>query len=230
MSRPDPAPTRHGAATGTTASRPEELPGEIAAERRELAELLAGLSPEAWEQPSLCSGWRVREVVAHMTMPFRYSTARFALEMARSRANFTRMADRCARRDATASPAELTAALRDNAEHPWRPPGGGLTGALTHDVIHGLDITVALGIDRTVPASRMAMVLDGITAARSLKFFGTDLTGVSLRADDIDWSAGSGTLVTGAAQDLALAVCGRRLPPGRLHGADSLAGGRSPAR
>jgi uncharacterized protein (TIGR03083 family) len=205
-------------------SRPEEaagLPAAIAAERRELAAVLAGLAPGAWAQPSLCAGWRVREVVAHMTMPFRYSTARFLLEMGRSRGNFTRMADRCARRDAAASPAELTAALRDNAEHPWRPPGGGLVGALTHDVIHGLDITVALGLDRTVPASRMAIVLNSITAPRSLKFFGTDLTGISLHASDLDWSAGSGTPVTGTAQDLALFACGRRLPPGRLEGIDS---------
>lgn len=221
MSRPQPAAGPPGPGTGTR----DGLPAAIAAERRDLADVLAGLSPQAWEQPSLCAGWRVREVVAHMTMPFRYSTARFALEMARSRGNFTRMADRCARRDAAAPAEELTAALRDNAEHPWRPPGGGLTGALTHDVIHGLDITVALGIDRKVPASRMAIVLAGITADRSLKFFGTDLTGISLRPDDIDWSAGSGsTLVTGSAQDLALAVCGRRLPPGRLRGADGLAG------
>jgi hypothetical protein len=91
-------------------------------------------------------------------------------------------------------------------------------------VIHGLDITVALGMDRTVPASRMAIVLDSITAPRSLKFFGTDLTGVSLRASDLDWSAGSGTPVTGTAQDLALFACGRQLPPGRLHGMDSPAG------
>ncbi len=217
-------------------SRPERAPGLappagsapglaalIAAERRELADLLAGLPPEAWEQPSLCAGWRVREVVAHMTMPFRYSTPRFAFELARSRGNFTAMADRCARRDAAAPAAELTAWLRDNAEYPWRPPGGGLAGALTHDVIHGLDITVALGIDRTVPASRMSIVLDGVTSAGSLKHFGTSLAGVSLRADDLDWSAGSGRPVTGKAQDLALAVAGRRLPAGLLTGADSLA-------
>jgi hypothetical protein len=128
------------------------------------------------------------------------------------------MADRCARRDSAAAPAELTAALRDNAEHPWKPPGGGLVGALTHDVIHGLDITVALDIDRKVPADRLAIVLDSITAAGSLKFFGTSLTGIQLRADDTGWSLGSGTPVTGAAQDLALVVCGRRLPPGRLSG------------
>jgi uncharacterized protein (TIGR03083 family) len=218
VSRPERAPE-----LATPAGSAPGLAALIAAERRELADLLAGLPPEAWEQPSLCAGWRVREVVAHITMPFRYSTPRFAFELARSRGNFTVMADRCARRDAAAPAAELTAGLRDNAEYPWRPPGGGLTGALTHDVIHGLDITVALGIDRTIPASRMSVVLDSVITAASLKHFGTSLAGVSLRADDLDWSAGSGRPVTGTAQDLALAVAGRRLPPGRLTGADSLA-------
>jgi uncharacterized protein (TIGR03083 family) len=211
MTRPDPAPTRPGPG-------PSDLAGAIAAERRELAAMLDALPPAAWDEPTLCDGWRVREVVAHLTMPFRYPAARFAFELARSRGNFSRMADRCARRDAAAPAAELAAALRDNAEHPWKPPGGGLAGALTHDVIHGLDITVALGIDRDVPAGRLAIVLDSITGARSLKFFGTSLSGIQLRASDTDWSFGSGTPVTGAAQDLALVLCGRRLPPGRLDG------------
>ena len=28
--------------------------------------------PAVWDAPSLCEGWRTREVVAHMTMPARY--------------------------------------------------------------------------------------------------------------------------------------------------------------
>ncbi|WP_206061298.1 hypothetical protein [Nonomuraea basaltis] len=43
-------------------------------------------------------------------------------------------------------------------------------------------------------------------------------TGVELRADDLDWSLGSGTPLTGAAQDLLLVAYGRKLPPGHLHG------------
>ena len=127
------------------------LMGQIAAERSELAEVLSGLSPDAWDAQSLCTGWRVREVVAHMTMPFRYSTRRFVVEVIKDRGRFNRMADRCAHRDATMPTGELVAALADNAHNPWRPPGGGLEGALVHDVIHGLDITVAIGIDRKVP-------------------------------------------------------------------------------
>jgi uncharacterized protein (TIGR03083 family) len=190
----------------------------IAAERRDLAGILAGLPPEAWDSPTLCAGWRVREVVAHITMPFRYGVPRFVAEMIRSRGNFSRMADRCARRDAAAPPGELLAALRDGETHPWKPPGGGYQGALTHDVIHGLDITVALGLGRQVPPERLGIVLAGITAAKSVRHFGASLAGIELRADDLDWSYGSGTPLSGAAQDLALVVCGRRLPPGHLHG------------
>jgi uncharacterized protein (TIGR03083 family) len=193
----------------------------IAAERRDLADVLSGLPPGSWDAPTLCAGWRVREVVAHMTMPFRYSTARFITEMARSRGNFHRMADRCARRDAAMPAADLLAALRDNAEYPWKPPGGGLEGALVHDVIHGLDITAALGLGRTVPEDRLRIVLGVIMRPRTLRQFDADLTGIELRADDIDWSFGSGTPVTGPAQGLALVLCGRRLPEGRLHGEPS---------
>jgi uncharacterized protein (TIGR03083 family) len=80
----------------------------IAAQRAEPAEVLAALPAPRWDEPTLCAGWRVREVVAHITMPFRFSGRRFALELAKSRGRFNEMADRVARRDAPAmSPAEL---------------------------------------------------------------------------------------------------------------------------
>jgi uncharacterized protein (TIGR03083 family) len=194
----------------------DDIRDMIAAERGALAELLAGLPAEQWQEPSLCAGWRVMEVVAHITMPFRYSARRFVVEMAKSRGKFTVMSDRVARRDAGAlSTAQLTAAVADNVRHPWKPPGGGYLGALTHDIIHGLDITLPLGIERRVPADRLGAILPSLT---TLRYFGVDLSGVELHATDIPWSFGSGSPVTGTAQDLALVLCGRRLPPGRLTG------------
>lgn len=197
----------------------DEVRAAVAAERREQAALLGALRPQQWDAPTLCDGWRVREVVAHTTMPFRTSVGRVLLELARARGDVNRMADRCARRDATRlSPADLVAALSDNAGHRWTPPGGGPTGALSHDVIHGLDITVGLGLDRRVPPDRMAAVLAGMSP-RGIRFFGADLAGVRLEATDLDWRLGSGTSLRGLGQDLLLVVCGRRLPAGRLEGA-----------
>jgi uncharacterized protein (TIGR03083 family) len=190
----------------------------VVAERTELAAMLGELTAEQWDAPTLCAGWRVREVVAHMTMPFRMSVPRFALEMVKARGDFNRMADVVARRDAGAmSAAALLAALRDNVAHPWSPPGGGPTGALSHDVIHGLDISVGLDLDRRPPPERVGLVLAGLRA-RNLNFFGTDLSGVRLTATDLDWAYGDGAPLRGAAQDLLLAVCGRRVPAGRLDG------------
>ncbi|TQM35591.1 maleylpyruvate isomerase family mycothiol-dependent enzyme [Pseudonocardia cypriaca] len=196
----------------------EQVRAAIAAERREQAELLSGLTPRQWDASTLCAGWRVREVVAHTTMPFRTSLPKIIVELVAARGDFNRMSDRAARRDADRMSAEdLVAQLRDNAEHPWAPPGGGPVGALSHDVIHGLDVVVGLGLDRRVPPERVRMVLSGMRP-RNIKFFGTDLDGVELRATDVDWTFGSGAPVHGLAQDLLLVVCGRQLPPGRLDG------------
>ena len=205
----------------TSPSTESQLAQEIAAERRELAEVLSALPAHSWDGATLCAGWRVRELVAHVTMPFRYSTGRFVAELVRSGGRFNAMADRCARRDGAAPFPELLSALRDNATNPWTPPGGGMVGALTHDVIHGLDAIVPLGIGRRVPAERLRIVLQSVCGPAALKHFGTDLSGIELRADDLDWSFGSGQPLSGAAQDLALVVCGRKLPAGRLRGVHS---------
>ena len=201
----------------TTAPADTDLSQYIAAERSDLAAALAALPEAAWDAPSLCAGWRVREVVAHMTMPFRYSTEQFMAELASSGGDFTALSDRIAARGAAAPAADLVAALRDNAGHPWQPPGGGLIGALTHDVIHGLDFTVALGTGRVIPAERLLVVLQSVTGP-ALHHFGAELTGLELRATDLDWSFGAGQPLTGPAQDLLLVVAGRSLPPGHLSG------------
>lgn len=82
----------------------------------------------------------------------------------------------------------------------------------------GLDITVALGLDRRVPEDRLRVLLDGVDA-RTLRFFRADLAGFALRATDLDWSFGSGTPLLAPAQDLLLLAYGRKIPlpgaPGR---------------
>ena len=196
-----------------------EIREAVAGERTDLAEMLARLAPDDWDRPTLCAGWRVREVVAHLTMAYRYSAPRFVWGMVKNRGNFNRFADQAARRDAIElTPADLTAAVCDNINHPWKPPGGGYQGALSHDVIHGLDITVALGIDRRVPPDRLRIILDDLKP-RQLKYFGVDLTDIQLRATDLDWTYCTGRPITGIAQDLLLVLSGRTLPPGHLTGA-----------
>jgi uncharacterized protein (TIGR03083 family) len=191
-----------------------DLRAHIHAERARLADLLAGLTTAGWDTPSLCTGWRVREVVAHMTLPFRTGTPRFLAGFAAARFSINRYADTAARRDATRmTEADLLRALRDNIDHPWQPPGGGPVGALSHDVIHGLDITEPLGLP-PAPTDRIAVVLAHTrTSPRSLAFFGVDLTGVQLRATDADIRVGTGAPRDLPARELLLVLTGRRPLP-----------------
>jgi uncharacterized protein (TIGR03083 family) len=194
----------------------EEIRAAVRAERRDQAEVLESLTARQWDAPSLCEGWRVREVVAHTTLPYRSSGTRVVLEVLKSAGRFNHASDRMAREDAgKLSATDLVATLRANIDHPWTPPGGGPAGALSHDVIHGLDITVALGLDRRVPHERLKHVLGGMKPS-NVKYFGADLAGKRLEATDLDWTFGEGRPVRGLAQDLLLLVCGRTLPPGRL--------------
>lgn len=190
----------------------------IANDRRELAEVLDGLSADQWDAPSLCDRWAVRHVVAHLTMPLRYSPARFMLRLAAAGGNFQKMSDGIASRDGELPRAQLIGTLRDRAEYPWKPPGGGLEGSLTHQVVHGLDITAALGVDRRIPDQAMAAVLGTVTGPQSMKHFGVDLSGVELQATDLDWSYGQGAPLRGTAADLLLLVTGRQVAEGALTG------------
>lgn len=184
----------------------------ITTERRELADVLAGLSPAQWRGRSLCAGWTVAHVAAHLTMPFRISEQDFLAAMQRAGGDFTVLSDEIAARDSRLPQAELVAALRDNARNPWSPPGGGLPGALSHDVIHGLDMTWHLGIEYPIPAEAITTVLDLTTSPGAHSVFGFSLEGLALSATDLDWSAGDGDLLAGRSRDLLLLVAGRQVP------------------
>jgi uncharacterized protein (TIGR03083 family) len=195
-----------------------DLSAAIADEYLALVGLLEASPPDIWDAPSLCEGWQTRHVVAHMTMPVRYTPPQFMAELEAAGGDFTRLSDTVAERDAALPVASLVTDLRSPVLAAWQPPGGGQRGALTHCVIHGLDIIEALGLDRRVPEPRITAVLDTIAAPN---LFGVDLTGISLQANDIDWSFGTGEVLSGPAQVLALVISGRTVPKSRLTGPSS---------
>ena len=190
----------------------------VAAEFASLADLLAAASAAQWDTPSLCEGWRVREVIAHMTMAARYSEAEFMAELQRCDFDFTRLSNEVAGRDAGLPEDELVASLRSDVMQHWAPPGGGYHGALNHVVIHGLDVTVPLGVPRRSPDDTIRVVLDDLAQGGGHAHFRTVINGRRLEAYDLDWSHGSGPVLRGAAGDLALAMGGRSVPGGRLDG------------
>ena len=179
-----------------------------------LADLLASAPAETWDAPSLCEKWLVRHVVAHVTMPARLTPEQFGAEMAAAGGDFTVLSDTVAARDASLPVADHLAQLRSPRLHAWQPPGGGAAGALSHAVIHSLDVTVALDRPPVAPVEAVVAVLDQLTAANGA-LFGLDLTGVRLAATDIDWSWGSGKAVRADSGALVALLSGRSLPDGR---------------
>jgi uncharacterized protein (TIGR03083 family) len=196
-----------------------DLAVAIAGEYMALADLLESAGLDVWDAPSLCEGWRTREVVAHMTMPARYPGPAFMAELEAAGGDFPRLSNTVAARDGALPVATLVADLRSEVLHGWQPPGGGMGGALTHCVIHELDIVEAVPLERRVPAAHITRVLGLVAGVDAPNMFGVNLDGVELQADDLAWSVGSGAPLTGPAQALALLACGRLLPAGRLGGA-----------
>jgi uncharacterized protein (TIGR03083 family) len=179
-----------------------------------LAELLTGPGVDAWDAPSLCENWRVRHVIAHVTMPARLTPEQFGAEMAAAGGDFAVLSDNVATRDAALPVSDLLDQLRSERLHRWQPPGGGAAGALSHAVIHSLDVTIALDQPPVAPPAAVATVLDQLSAANGA-VFGLDLTDVQLEAADTDWSWGQGRLVRADSGSLVALLSGRRLLDGR---------------
>jgi uncharacterized protein (TIGR03083 family) len=180
-----------------------------------LAALLAAAPADTWDAPSLCEKWLVRHVIAHVTMPARLTPERFGAEMAAAGGDFTVLSDTVAARDASLPLAELLDQLRSPGLHAWQPPGGGAAGALSHAVIHSLDVTIALDRPAAAPREAVMAVLDQLTAADGT-WFGIDLTDVRLEATDTAWSWGRGRLVRADSGSLVALLSGRTLPDGRM--------------
>lgn len=178
-----------------------------------LAGLLAA-DVAVWDAPSLCEKWLVRHVVAHVTMPVRLTPEQFGAEMAAAGGDFTVLSDTVAARDAHLPVADLLDQLRSPRLHAWQPPGGGAAGAVSHAVIHSLDVTIALGRPAVAPQEAVTAVLDQLTAADGA-WFGVDLTGVRLEATDIEWSWADGRAVRADSGSLVALLSGRALPDGR---------------
>jgi uncharacterized protein (TIGR03083 family) len=186
----------------------------IAEQRRAVADVMEGLSAEQWATPSLCGGWTVRDVAAHLVMPFELSTPQFVGRLLTHRFKFDKMSNSFARAD-TRSGGELAKVLRANAEHRFVPPNFPPQAPLTDIVTHGMDMFRPLGIERDIPSATLRTVLNFLMTPKATKAFvpKSVVEGRSFVATDVEWSAGSGTEVLAPAQDLVLTLTGRRAVP-----------------
>jgi uncharacterized protein (TIGR03083 family) len=180
-------------------------------ERTWLADLLESLPEDAWQQPSLCEGWTVRDVGAHLT--FAHARVRDLLWPA-IRAGFRY--DTFVKETALRSPLthdEIVATLRGFVGSRRRVAFITDLEPLIDILVHNQDICRPLGVDHPMPPDAAAAAADRVlTTPRPLRRWRPP-QGTRLIATDVDWACGSGEEVRAPMQSHLLTLTGRPAVP-----------------
>ncbi|WP_026819539.1 maleylpyruvate isomerase family mycothiol-dependent enzyme [Arthrobacter castelli] len=187
-------------------------------ERLALIDDLAELTDEQWVQPSLCDGWTVHDVAAHLIDNAKATPLGIVRAMVRARFDFNRQNDHGMERERGATYRETLARLRQVATRTSAPPAP-LDSRLVEEVVHGEDIRRPLGIEREYPEEVVVRSLR-YQARTPVSFGGAKqlASKVQLRASDTDVVIGDGVAVTGPALSLLMAISGRKAALSDLRG------------
>jgi uncharacterized protein (TIGR03083 family) len=181
----------------------------VADERRRIASLIDGLDAAQLASPSLCKGWDVKTVAAHLVSVVADSFWIFQRTALRCR-GVDRPIDQLARRRAQAPAHEITAALRSHANRDLSPPITGPLSGLTDVLVHGGDIKIPLGLPFNPELGRVGLALDFLTGPLPLGFVPRGrLRRICLHATDVDRTWGKGVDVRGPIAALMMSVSGR---------------------
>ncbi|MFF0815591.1 maleylpyruvate isomerase family mycothiol-dependent enzyme [Rhodococcus sp. NPDC003318] len=205
----------------------------IDAQRLRTADLLSELKRSDWDCPSLCFGWTVRDVAAHLTLQQLTigDVLRLALRHPGVLGGVNRVIRESARRRAGMPTDEMIAAIR--AMVGSRRHNIGVTPAetLVDILVHGQDIAIPLGRDLEMPTEASAFAATRVWSTvsgrwrvpyrgdgKSRVFRRVPSEEFRFRATDIDWAVGSGPEVTGPIDAILLLLTGRRAALPRLGG------------
>jgi len=180
----------------------------VATERGALADDLATLDDPAWDTPSLCTDWTVRDTVAHMVGTAEMTPPKFLGKMAASGFSFQKMVAKDIAEKRGASPAATLQRLRDVRDRRTAPPGP-RTSWLGETIVHAEDVRRPLGLARVYPMEAVVAVADFYQGSNTLIGSKRRIEGLALKATDTDWSHGSGAPVEGPMLSLLLAMTGR---------------------
>jgi uncharacterized protein (TIGR03083 family) len=187
----------------------DELWSTVAAERGALAADLAHLADDRWSTPSLCAGWSVRQVLAHLTATASLNPVSFIGALVRSGFDFSRFAEARIERHLGESPVETLAGFRAVQSSTSSPPGPRTTW-LGEVLVHSEDIRRPLGIAHTYPVDAQRQAADFYAGSNALIGTKKRIAGLRLQATDTDWSTGRGDQVEGPMTSLLLAMTGRQ--------------------
>lgn len=180
--------------------------------RLEIAAVLDNLSPAQWDSKTLCDGWTVRHLAAHLLQPMLVGFGRFFLTALRYRGDTAATVDAIARSIARREPVELVDLLRRHAADQINPPRVGPMGPFAETCIHLRDIARPLNLEADARHGDWQDLLDYLTSGHAAPALiePERIAGISLRATDADWQHGRGPEVQGTLEALTMAITGRQ--------------------
>lgn len=195
----------------------DELWAAIDAQRLRIVALLEDLTPVEWDHASLCDGWRVRDVAAHLTLQ-QMTLADGLKGMLRDPGGVNHLIHTAAVREANRrAPEELIAGIGGTVGS--RRHNFGLTAreTLIDIVVHGPDIAVPLGRRLEVPPASTAAAATQVWSyqdsrrGRRLARVNRPLPWQSYRliATDTEWVVGDGLEIRGPILAILLLLTGR---------------------
>lgn len=204
---------------------PDQVWQVVDAQRRSLADLLDDLSEEQWRQPSLCAGWTVRDVAAHLTQQ-QLGLREVLATMARWRGSMDRTIEQAAHRHAAAvSTEQIVAEIRGMVGSRRHTVGVTHLETLIDVLVHAQDIAIPLGRRHDMPARAAATAASRALSMRWPPAHPATraVAGFRLTAIDTVWSAGEGPQVHGPIAALLLVCSGRVVALPQLTGPGSAA-------
>jgi uncharacterized protein (TIGR03083 family) len=187
------------------------------AERSALAEDLSSLRAEQWQHSTLCGQWNVEQVIAHLTAAASLNQWQWLRSMLGARFrpdlhNQRRLAEHRGR-----TPEEtldrFRAVIRSTTA-----PSGHTPAYLGEVVVHAQDIRQPLGLPRTPSVEALTPVAEFFARHDFTVASRTSVTGLQLHANDGQFAAGTGPLVTGSTLALVMSMAGREAYLDQLEG------------
>jgi uncharacterized protein (TIGR03083 family) len=187
-----------------------------------ISEFLHELTPAQWDQPSLCEGWRVRDVVSHMCVGYTTPMPRMIAKVAQRGFNVPKASlEESVGFGTDHSPDEILATfdsihrgnIRKGIAKMIKPAEG-----LVDHMIHHQDMRRPLGAPRVMPEDRLVAALGIVPNLAGFVGAKKRVAGLRLVATDVSWSNGDGPVVSGSGEAILLAASGRTVSLDELDG------------
>lgn len=204
-----------------------EIWAAIDTQRLRTVELLEQLSDEEWRHASLCDGWTVRDVAAHLTLQ-QMSLGAALLSAIKHPGGLNRMIRESARRRAGLPTEQLVDDIRATVGSHRHNVGVTSLETLIDILVHGQDIAIPLGrtieIDTAAAALAATRVWSYRNKGKARVFDSHPLDGYHFTATDTRWSVGKGDNISGPVAAILLLFTGRVAALAQLtgHGIDRL--------